>query len=195
MGPQTLRRDIRFISDLLNQLESAYNIDPDRVYADGMSNGGSMVLALACKLSDRIAAVAAVSPARRPTPAECGPSKPIPTLLFHGTADRLAPYHGGSSPIAPGTFPDIPDWTGHAAQRNQCKAAPVDVRISPSVHRRSYSNCTANAGVLLYTIDGAGHTWPGSKPMAEWWSGPTNREINATSLMWQFFSDHPRVSD
>jgi polyhydroxybutyrate depolymerase len=195
MGPHSLPRDVRFISDLLDKLESEYNIDPDRVYTDGMSNGGSMVLALACKLSDRIAAVAAVSPARPLTSEECGPSKPIPTLVFHGTADRLASYHGGSSPIAPGTFPDIPDWTAHAAQHNQCKEAPVESRISPSVHRRSYSNCAANADVVLYTIDGAGHTWPGSKPMAEWWSGPTNHEINATSQMWQFFSDHPRVSN
>jgi poly(3-hydroxybutyrate) depolymerase len=117
-GPHSLPRDIRFFSDLIANLEFQYNIDLNRVYADGMSNGGGMALALSCKLSDRIAAVAAVSPAL-PLPGEqCGDSKPIPNLLFHGTADQFAPYHGGSSPISPGTFPDIPGWTAHAAQRN-----------------------------------------------------------------------------
>jgi polyhydroxybutyrate depolymerase len=195
MGPHSLPRDIRFISDLIDNLESEYNIDLNRIYADGMSNGGGMALALSCKLSDRIAAVAAVSPALPLPWDQCGDSKPIPKLLFHGTADKLAPYHGGSSPIAPGTFPDIPGWTAHAAERNQCKGAPVESRISPNVHRLFYSNCATSADVVLYTIDGAGHTWPGSQPMAEWWSGPTTHEINATLLIWQFFCEHPRIAD
>jgi poly(3-hydroxybutyrate) depolymerase len=46
-GPQiwdTLGRDVLFISDLIDKLEAEYNIDPNRIYANGMSNGGGMVV-------------------------------------------------------------------------------------------------------------------------------------------------------
>jgi polyhydroxybutyrate depolymerase len=192
MGPHSLPRDVRFISDLIDKLEASYNIDPNRIYADGMSNGGGMAFALSCKLSDRIAAVGAVAAAQSLEWDQCGDSKPIPTLAFHGTADRAAPYQGGSSPIAPGPFPNIPDWTAHVARKNQCKGDPSDTRISPSVRRLAYTNCAENADVILYTIEGGGHTWPGGKPLPEWIVGRTTPEISASRVMWEFFMQHPR---
>jgi polyhydroxybutyrate depolymerase len=191
MGPHSLGRDVRFISDLIDKLEAEYNIDPERIYADGMSNGGGMAFALSCKLSDRIAAVGAVAAAQQLPWVQCGDSKPVPTVAFHGTADRFAPYQGRSSPIAPGPFPNIPDWTAHVAQRNQCRGDPIDTQIAPTVRRLAYTNCAQNADVTLYTIEGGGHSWPGGKPLPEWWVGYTTREINATSVMWAFFSQHP----
>ncbi len=59
-----LRKDVRFISDLVDELEKDYNIDPTRIYADGLSNGGGMAFVLSCKLSDRIAAVGMVAAAQ-----------------------------------------------------------------------------------------------------------------------------------
>jgi polyhydroxybutyrate depolymerase len=192
MGPHSLGRDVRFISDLIDKLEAEYNIDPSRIYVDGMSNGGGMAFALSCKLSDRIAAVGAVAAAQALEWQRCGDSKPVPTVVFHGTADRAAPYQGGSSPIAPGAFPNIPEWTARLAQRNQCKADPTDTRISPSVRRLAYTNCAENADVILYTVEGGGHTWPGGKPLPEWIVGRTTTEINASRVMWEFFVQHPR---
>jgi polyhydroxybutyrate depolymerase len=192
MGPQSLGRDVRFISDLIDQLEAEYNIDLSRIYADGMSNGGGMAFALSCKLSDRIAAVGAVAAAQPLEWQRCGDSKPVPTVVFHGTADRAAPYQGGPSPIAPGAFPNIPEWIARLGQRNQCKGDPTDTRISPSVRRLAYTNCVENSDVILYTVEGGGHTWPGSKSLPESMVGHTTRDINATSLMWEFFVQHPR---
>jgi polyhydroxybutyrate depolymerase len=194
MGPR-LGGDVRFISDLIDKLEAEYNIDPARIYADGMSIGGGMAFALSCKLSDRIAAVGAVAAAQMLDWDECRDSRPVPTLAFHGTADRAAPYQGGSSPIAPGPFPfpSIPDWTSRVAQRNQCKGAPSDTRVSPSVRRLAYMNCAENADVILYTIEGGGHTWPGGKaPLPEWLLGRTSQDIDATRLLWEFYVQHPR---
>jgi polyhydroxybutyrate depolymerase len=57
--------------------------------------------------------------------------------------------------------------------------------------RRTYTNCADDAAVVLYTIQGGGHTWPGGKPLPEWFVGRTSHTIDATSLMWGFFSDHP----
>ena len=94
-GPHTLPRDVRFISDLIDKFEAEYNIDSTRIYADGMSNGGGMAFLLSRKLSDRIAAVGVVSGALPGTLEDCGDSKPVPTIAFHGTADKVAPFLGG----------------------------------------------------------------------------------------------------
>ena len=59
-----LTRDVRFISELIDKLEAAYNIDPRRIYANGLSNGGGMAFVLSCTLSDRIAAVGMVGAAQ-----------------------------------------------------------------------------------------------------------------------------------
>lgn len=190
-GPQTLPRDVRFISDLMDTIEAHYNIDPDRIYADGISNGGGMAFLLSCKLSERIAAVGVVAGAHE-EPWNCGESKAVPVVAFHGTADTFAPYLGGRSPIAPGLMANIPDWTAHVARRNQCQGDPVDTRMSTSVRRRVYTDCARNADVVLYTIDGGGHSWPGGSGLPEWIVGRTTREVNATTVMWNFFVAHPR---
>jgi polyhydroxybutyrate depolymerase len=77
------------------------------------------------------------------------------------------------------------------ARRNQCKGDPINTRISPSVRRLAYTNCAENANVILYTVEGGGHTWPGGKPLPEWIVGRTTREINASSVLWEFFVEHP----
>jgi len=191
MGPQSLGRDVRFVSDLIEKLEGEYNIDPKRIYADGMSNGGGMAFALACKLPDRIAAVGAVAAAQSLSWDQCGDGKPVALVAFHGTADKFAPYQGGESPIAPRPFPNIPDWTARLAQRNRCKEEPSETRITASVQRLAYTDCAENADVVLYTIEGGGHTWPGGKHLAEWLAGRTSDDISATRVMWEFFTQHP----
>lgn len=193
MGPRSLGRDVKFISDLIDKLEAEYNIDPNRIYANGMSNGGGMAFALSCKLSDRIAAVGAVAAAQSLSWDQCGDSRPVAMVAFHGTADPMAPYKGGSSPVAPRPFPNIPDWIAHLARKNRCKADPTDTQVSPSVRRLAYTNCADNADVILYTIEGGGHTWPGGQHWAEWITGRTTDEISASRVMWEFFTQHPLV--
>jgi polyhydroxybutyrate depolymerase len=192
MGPRSLGWDVRFISDLIDKLEAEYNIDANRIYANGMSNGGGMAFALSCKLSDRMAAVGVVAGAHALSWDRCGDPRPVPTLAFHGTADKFASYQGGSSPIAPGPFPDIPDWTARVARKNQCQGDPSETGITANVRRLAYTNCAENASVILYTVAGGGHTWPGGKPLPEWWVGRTTHDINASRVMWEFFMLHPR---
>ena len=192
MGTRTLGRDVRFISDLIDKLQAEYNIDPTRIYADGMSNGGGMAFALSCKLSDRIAAVGAVAAAQTLSWDQCGDSGPVPTIAFHGTADRAAPYQGGSSPVGPGTFPSIQDWTARVARKNQCEGDPSDTRITANVRRLAYTNCAEHADVILYTVEGGGHTWPGGKHLPAWIVGRTTDDVSASRVMWEFFVQHPR---
>ena len=186
-----LMKDVRFISELIDQLEAAYNIDRARIYANGFSNGGGMSFALSCTLSDRIAAVGMVASAQLLPWRWCTDHRPVPMIAVHGTADPSTPYRGGRTWVSPVTFPSIPVWTAHWARRNRCGTNPVESVVTADVTRLEYTNCADDAAVVLYTIRGGGHSWPGGKPIPEWMVGPTSRSIDATRQMWAFFREHP----
>jgi polyhydroxybutyrate depolymerase len=182
--------EVRFISDLIDALEARYNIDPRRVYADGLSNGGGMAFVLSCTLSHRIAAVGLVGSAQLLPWEWCTDERPVPMVNFHGTADRLTPYHGGTSPVVPDPLPDIPTWTANWARRNRCAANGTESRVAPDVTRLVYTDCADDASVVLYTVEGGGHTWPGGGPLPEWFAGRTSHGIDASREAWRFFSQH-----
>jgi polyhydroxybutyrate depolymerase len=185
-------RDVPFITALIDRMQATYNIDRDRVYVNGLSNGGGMSYELSCVLSDRIAAVGAVGPAITMSPDLCPAAKPVPVVVFHGTADYFAKYAGGTSFVAVDPFPPIPLWIGNWARRNHCAPATREKRTADEILRIEYDNCAEP--VVLYKIENGGHTWPGGAPLAEWFAGVTNRNISATEVMWTFFKEHPRRS-
>ena len=189
-GPR-LQADVRFISELIDTLKAAYNIDPTMIFANGLSNGGGMAFVLSCTLSDRIAAVGTVGAAQLLPFGWCTDRRPVPMINFHGTADGAAPYHGGASWVTPDPFPDVQAWTKRWARRNRCALNPIDSAVAADVIRRAYTSCAGDAAVVLYTTRGGGHTWPGGGPLPEWFVGPTSQSIDASSLMWAFFQAHP----
>lgn len=178
--------DVGFISALIDSLESEYCIDPARIYVTGLSNGGGMTHRLACELADRIAAIGTVAGAYPPLDMACNPSRPVPVIAFHGDADPIVPYLGSES-----DFPPIQDWAAAWAARNGCDADPEVLPPSGSVTGIHYGSCDANADVILYTVGGGGHTWPGGNPFPEFIAGPTSEDIDATRVMWDFFTAHP----
>jgi polyhydroxybutyrate depolymerase len=184
------KRDVVFISDLIDKLSADYNIDPARIYASGLSNGGGMSFVLSCTLSNRIAAVGMVGAAHLLPWSACADTRPVPMIAFHGTADPLTPYTGGKTWVAARAFPHIPMWTANWARRNRCAPEPVDSAFAANVTRRTYYGCSDNASVELYTIHGGGHDWPGGAPLPEWLSGPVSHGIDASSQMWAFFREH-----
>lgn len=184
-------RDVRFIADLIDTIAAAYPIDPKRIYADGLSNGAGMAFVLSCALADRIAAVGMVSSALLIPFESCANDHPVPLIAFHGTHDPVAPYDGGTSWVAPNTFPSVSSFVDAWSRRNRCAPNPVESEVAADVSRRSYHSCAEQSDVVLYTIKGGGHTWPGGGPMPEWFAGPTSHSVNATEEMWAFFRDHP----
>ena len=188
-----LMKDVRFISELIDTLKASYNIDPTRIYANGLSNGGGMSFVLSCTLSDRIAAVGMVAAAQTLPWRWCTDHRAVPMIAFHGTADPEVPYSGGSSWVSHRPFPNVSRWTANWARRNRCGANPIESTVAADVTRRTYTNCADDAAVVLYTIHGGGHTWPGGTPLPKWFVGRTTRSIDATSLMWSFFGEHPIV--
>jgi polyhydroxybutyrate depolymerase len=180
--------DVVFISDLIDELEMGFNIDPARIYANGLSNGGGMSHLLGCALSDQIAAIGGVAGAYVYPLEACRPSRPVPMIAFHGNADAIVPYLGGPSRSPEMQLPSIPEWMAARAKLNGCDATPTDLPGSGEVSGIRYSGCDQGAEVEFYTIDGGGHTWPGGDPLPEWIAGRTTHDIDATRVMWEFFS-------
>jgi polyhydroxybutyrate depolymerase len=188
-----LMKDVRFIAELIDKLKASYNIDAERIYANGFSNGGGMAFVLSCTLSDRIAAVGMVGAAQTLPWNWCTDRRPVAMIWFHGTADPFAPYNGGMSPIAPDIvrFPNVGMWATKWARRNRCAPKPIESTFAPGVTRREYTGCAAGATVTLYSVNGAGHQWFGGEPFPKWFVGPNSSSVDATSEMWAFFRAHP----
>ena len=182
--------DVRFISDLIDTLEATYNIDPARIYVNGFSNGGGMAFVLSCTLSRRIAAIGTVSAAQSLPWSWCADSTPMPMIAFHGTADPIVPYGGGKTWMAPAPFPGVRTWVAAWARRNRCGPSPIHSTVTADVTRAEYTLCAGGATVLLYTISGGGHQWPGGKPIPTWIAGRLAHSVDATTLMWAFFRAH-----
>src|SRR5262245_12744852 len=87
--------DVAYLGKVLDDVGTVLNVDPKRVYATGISNGGMMCHRLAAEMSDRIAAIAPV--AGTLCLDDIHPKRPVPVLAFHGTDDKLVLYDGGKS--------------------------------------------------------------------------------------------------
>ncbi len=182
--------DVGFVGKMLDQLESDYCIDPKQVHSTGMSNGAFLSHRLACEMSDRIASIAPVAGVVG-VPA-CNPSRPVPVLHFHGTSDLLVPYKGGQSGGIPGVPAFISVAESIAGWRERDKCPPGDGK--PFYQQGDatcvrWSGCEQGSEVVLCTLEGGGHTWPGGVPVPA--LGKTSNDINATGAMVQFFKAHP----
>ena len=184
-------QDVTFISDLIDKLETEYNLDPTRIYVNGLSNGGGMAVVLSCKLPERIAAIGSVSGAYPFSWSECHPTRPVPAIIFHGTSDPIVPYLGGKSEASGFSLPSIPDWIVTLARYNGCANAPLSLPATGDVSGIQFINCASNGDVVFYTIERGGHSWPGGEPLPEFIVGSTNQDIDATKVMWEFFQQHP----
>jgi polyhydroxybutyrate depolymerase len=181
--------DIDFVNAMLNKLETSLCVDKSRVYATGLSDGALFSSLLACTMSNRLAAVAPVAGVVMPTP--CRPTRPVPILAFHGTADPILPFNGGVVGTTPppinlhgsGYPQNVQAW----AVKDGCDPNSTDTQIASHVVLRTY-RCPPGAAVEFYIILGGGHAWPGSQFSAL--SGPSTFEINATDLIWKFFRQH-----
>jgi polyhydroxybutyrate depolymerase len=182
-------QDVTFISDLIDKLSAEYNINPARIYANGLSNGGGMSFVLACKLSERIAAIGSVAGAYAFPWEQCSPSRPVPAIIFHGTDDPIVPYQGGLTRPSGIPFPSIPDWVDELARRNGCDAAPQALETRGDVSGVRYTNCAGD--VIFYTIAQGGHSWPGGGYLPKIIVGNTTGDIDASRTMWEFFQQNP----
>jgi polyhydroxybutyrate depolymerase len=175
--------DVAYIRAVLDEEARHEPVDPKRVYATGMSNGGFLSHRLACELSDRIAAIAPV--AGLLGVGTCQPTRPVSVLQFAGTADALVKYEGGGMAL----FPKVEDVMAGWAQRDGCQSHRAVSYQKGDVTCERYTGCPAGVDVELCKVQGGGHTWPGGTPVPM--LGHTTGDVSATERMWQFFREHP----
>jgi polyhydroxybutyrate depolymerase len=198
--------DVAFLAAVVDDVERDLCTDSRRVFVTGLSNGAFMASTLACELAERIAAVAPVAGIRFED--GCAPSRPVPVIAFHGTADEFVTYDAspsGSSALSLPTDPaSVANFAGHRPQpvegaaeawahADGCDGPPAEEALASDVTLLRWGGCDAGADVELVRVEGGGHTWPGSERSVglEAFLGPTTMSIEANDLMWAFFEDHP----
>lgn len=194
--------DVGFIRTLIAQLEKSLNVDPRRIYAAGLSNGGMMAQRLACELSGKLAAIASLAASMPENIAsQCRPSSSISVLMIHGTEDPLVPYRGG--PLSPasnigGKVWPVADTIRYWAKHDKCSDKPnfdyladKDQNDSTLTKREKYVACSNTTDVVLLTVEGGGHTWPGANQyLPERLIGRTSRDFDGSEVIWNFFKQH-----
>lgn len=224
-GDWTISNDhnISFIDSLLDTVAAEYSVDSSRTYATGLSQGGSMSYIVGAALPDRFAAIAPVAGVRflsgeenlLPPSVPNVPSRPKPLLHIHGTADPIALYNGGNSPV-PGrednVIPSVDSTIGEWVANNGCDATAAMSEIPNSVAGdgstatlftyggcdtyTSVSGAEIAANVIHYRVNDAGHSWPSPPeqvpPFSEEiaWAFPINSDFDASQQIWDFFEGH-----
>ncbi len=183
--------DVGFVSALMDRLAADYCVDPRRIYATGFSNGAMLAHRLACELADRIAAIAPVSGVIMVS--SCVPARPVPVMVFHGTADPRSLWEGGLGAKDPrkGTRASIPDTMATLESRLHCAQQTSTIYQKGAATCTSRPICDGGAEVALCRIEGGGHQWPGGEPVFPGMLGPTTQDISAGEVMWRFFERHP----
>jgi polyhydroxybutyrate depolymerase len=196
--------DVAFLSELIDSLVKSERIDPHRVFVAGISNGGMMSHTLGCRLADKVAAVAPVAaPMPAALAADCTPASPVAVLMIDGTEDPLVPYAGGSVKSDVGGEVVSADASLAAwAKINRCTGSlpneslpDLDPKDGTTVTRMRRTGCAGGVEVVLDSIKGGGHTWPGGMQyLPERFVGRTSRDLDANQAIWDFFKAHPRVA-
>jgi len=176
--------DVNFAKQLVPKLVADACVDPAHAYAVGISSGSAMTASLACQASATYAGFGLVA-GNFYLPPICAAARQRPLISFHGTADATVPYEGGDvlnsggTPVG-GEEKTMAAWAAH----NGCRVGPATTHVSSEVTRLTWSGCAAP--VVLYRIEGGGHTWPGAISVAR--LGFTTHQMSATTEMWKFFA-------
>ena len=162
--------DVGFISVMIDQISNDFEIDLDRVYACGMSNGGYMTYELACELEDKIAAFGSVTGNFMLNISDgqiCEFSREIPIAHFHGTADDVVDYYPPTFDQALAVSESIDFWSEY----NNLDLEYI-YQLNENVEIYQYYNQEATTEFLHFKVYGGGHTW-----FNENWGFHTSEEL------------------
>jgi polyhydroxybutyrate depolymerase len=190
--------DVGFVNVLIAHLEQTLKIDSKRIYATGISNGGFFSQRLACDLTDKLAAVASVAATMPDTlPPLCKPARPISVLFMHGTKDPIVRIDGGPILRNRGSNVSLAEassfWRKWDAtdSKPHTENLPDRVHDGTHVHFDRYGGGKDGTEVVIYTIEGGGHAWPGgAQYMPAFLVGKASKNLDATQAIWEFFKRH-----
>jgi polyhydroxybutyrate depolymerase len=196
--------DLGYLRALPRALASRFAVDPLRVYAAGMSNGGIMSLRLACEAADVFAAVAAVAAnLPRELASRCKPSRAISVALIGGTEDPIMPWQGGTIKVMQserGEVLSAAETVDRWVRLDHCGPLRAGERLDMQADDQTAviphtARCIDDTEVQLHEVQGGGHTWPsGEQYLPEAIVGRVSREIDANEVIWNFVVQH-RLSE
>ncbi|MGV7206438.1 alpha/beta hydrolase family esterase [Oxalobacteraceae bacterium A2-2] len=190
--------DVRFVGAVIDDVSRTTRVDASRVYVAGLSNGGMLAHRVAIAYPRRLAGAAVVAGALFGD--EPAPRVPVPMLIMHGMKDQVVGYEGGMSPTRfvaraqSQPFKPVAYAVDFWRRADGCGGAPV-VSTEGDVTTETSNACAAGAEVRFYRLASADHGWPGpatgEKPLVE---RQHYDDIDATSVIWDFFKTHTRAS-
>ena len=166
--------DSLFLASLIDELVDELEVDPHRVYMTGHSSGGFMSYSFAATHGDKIAAI---GPVAGLSVDRGRPSAPVSVISLHGMSDRVVPYARNRWRVATAV-----ESAERFAKHSGCKAVDREELQSGRVHLDRWINAKTGIEVSLYSIEGGDHGWPRGG----------RRSVEATTLIWEFFKEHPR---
>ena len=180
--------DINYIVSLIDEFGSNGNIDPEKVFCTGMSNGGDFCYLLACEASEYLLGVAPISGMIMEDILEsCNPSQTVGILEIHGTNDEITYYDGDYYNIDGwGSYPSIPETIEFFANMYNINLEDsgtfpnISTNDGSTISYEKYGNNDSCPKVWLYTVNGGGHDWPGAFG---------NMDIHASEEAWLFFQN------
>jgi polyhydroxybutyrate depolymerase len=195
--------DVDFLSTLIDLCVDEFELDGEKVFLCGISNGAQMSYRMACEQSERIAGIAGVvSSISEDLNEICCPMRPLSIFLTLGTDDPLVPYDGGEIILFNKTYgwvisanETVDFWVTH----NGCNTTPVvsyladiDPRDGVIVRSQEYKQGDEGTRVLVYTMIGGGHTWSGGPQyLSKSIIGNTCRDYDQSQVIWEFFKGNP----
>ncbi|WP_335069323.1 alpha/beta hydrolase family esterase [Nostoc sp.] len=190
--------DISFVTALIGHIEQIRNINRRKIYATGFSQGGILTQALACKLSNKIAAFASVAGSLTTRFAHsCHPTVSISMMMINGTNDFSVHYHGDAI-TQKEALVSIPETANFWRRHDQCTSSSQFQHLTPTKSRNHlqvkafrYSGCRNGSEVLQFAVVNGGHFWPGGAS-----TDPKLSQVNiqlgfnASKAIWSFFQHH-----
>ncbi len=186
--------DVGFIRAVLERVMGQLNIDRQRVYATGMSNGAMMAYRLACEMPELIRAIAPV--AGTDNTHSCAPGQPVSVLHIHARNDTHVLYEGGAGPDSVDKalvtdYRSVPASVARWVEFNGCQRSPQRVLETNGAWCEVYAPCRGGARVQLCVTERGGHSWPGGVKKTR--GEAASQALSANEAMWEFFMQ-PRAS-
>jgi polyhydroxybutyrate depolymerase len=187
--------DVGFILKMIKDIEAKFNIDKNKIYSTGISNGAIMSYKLACKYPDKIAAIAPVAGSMTNLFSECNSCEPVPIIIFHGIEDTHIPYYGGKGKEAVSDYnhPSIQKTLSFWLSKNNLSSKPTKTGYIGKAKFEQYGSDNNPGQIILWTLEDGGHNWPGSNPTSKGKLGNINQDISASEKIWEFFKNHSKI--
>ncbi|HET9956109.1 MAG TPA: dienelactone hydrolase family protein, partial [Polyangiaceae bacterium] len=157
--------DVARLTHLLEKAARTPQVDRNRMFVVGYSNGGFMAHRLACEHSGTVRGIVSMAAAGPVPPETCNPEKSVAVLEIHGDRDAIVPFEGGhlfsrpEYPVSPRVREGLSPW----AKRNGCRGELhtrntvdlIEAMPGPDTEILGFDQCTGSAIQLWKVIGGA----------------------------------------